>query len=74
MLICDDRVLQVDIFGACPTEIAHSGEGGATLLHRTRDLSRCAHREQGRNELVASVLNDNAVSLLPTLRSNLSQS
>ncbi|KOB75992.1 Apolipophorin protein [Operophtera brumata] len=53
-------ISQVDIFGACPTEIAYSSEGGATLIHRTRDLARCAHREQGKNDLIASVLNENA--------------
>ncbi|KAJ0171016.1 hypothetical protein K1T71_013215 [Dendrolimus kikuchii] len=51
---------QIDVFGVCPTEVSSSQEGGAVLVHRTRDLSRCAHREQGRNDLIVSVYNPTA--------------
>ncbi|XP_045779870.1 apolipophorins [Maniola jurtina] len=51
---------QTDVFGACPTEVSASQEGGAVLVHRTRDLSRCAHREQTRNELITAVYNPTA--------------
>ncbi|XP_023946306.2 apolipophorins [Bicyclus anynana] len=51
---------QTDVFGACPTEVSSSQEGGAVLIHRTRDLSRCAHREQTRNELITAVYNPTA--------------
>ncbi|XP_037295541.1 apolipophorins isoform X2 [Manduca sexta] len=52
--------VQVDVFGVCPTEVSSSQEGGAVLLHRSRDLSRCAHREQGRNDFVNSIANPDA--------------
>lgn len=55
---------QTDVFGACPTEVSSSQEGGAVLIHRTRDLSRCAHREQTRSELITAVYNPTAVSSL----------
>ncbi|XP_063370071.1 apolipophorins isoform X1 [Cydia amplana] len=51
---------QVDVFGACPTDASSSQEGGAVLVHRTRDLSRCTHREQGQNNPVYAVASDNA--------------
>ncbi|CAB3232890.1 unnamed protein product [Arctia plantaginis] len=51
---------QVDVFGTCPTEVTSSQEGGAVLVHRNRDLSRCGHREQGRNELITGVFNPSA--------------
>ncbi|KPI95250.1 Apolipophorin [Papilio xuthus] len=51
---------QVDVFGSCFTEVSASQEGGATLLHRSRDLSRCAHREQGRNDFITAVYNPTA--------------
>lgn len=55
-------VPQVDVFGTCPTEVSSSQEGDAVLVHRSRDLSRCGHREQGRNELITGVFNPTAVS------------
>ncbi|KAJ8705174.1 hypothetical protein PYW07_011001 [Mythimna separata] len=51
---------QVDIFGTCPTEVSSSQEGSAVLVHRSRDLSRCGHREQGKNDLVTGVFNPSA--------------
>ncbi|XP_041983389.1 apolipophorins [Aricia agestis] len=51
---------QVDVFGACPTDVSSSHEGSRVLLHRTRDLSRCAHREQTRSELITAVYNPTA--------------
>ncbi|CAH2060387.1 unnamed protein product, partial [Iphiclides podalirius] len=51
---------QVDVFGSCFTEASSSQEGGATLVHRSRDLSRCAHREQGRNDFLTAVYNPTA--------------
>lgn len=54
---------QVDVFGSCFTEVSASQEGGATLLHRSRDLTRCAHREQGRNDFITAVYNPTAVSI-----------
>lgn len=52
--------VQTDIFGTCPTEAVSSQEGGSVLLHRNRDLSRCAYREQGKNELITAVYNPTA--------------
>ncbi|CAH0599019.1 unnamed protein product [Chrysodeixis includens] len=51
---------QVDIFGTCPTDVSSSQEGSAVLVHRSRDLSRCGHREQGKNDLITGVFNPNA--------------
>ncbi|XP_075987202.1 retinoid- and fatty-acid binding glycoprotein apolipophorin isoform X2 [Anticarsia gemmatalis] len=51
---------QVDIFGTCPTDVSSSQEGGAVLVHRSRDLSRCGHREQGKHELISGIFNPNA--------------
>ncbi|XP_072946075.1 apolipophorins [Epargyreus clarus] len=51
---------QIDFFGACPTEVSSSQEGGAVLIHKSRDLSRCAHREQGKNEFLTAVYNPTA--------------
>ncbi|KAL0810218.1 hypothetical protein ABMA28_011000 [Loxostege sticticalis] len=51
---------QTDVFGVCPTEVSSSKEGGAVLVHRSRDLSRCAHREQGKNDMVTAVYNPTA--------------
>ncbi|XP_039760975.1 apolipophorins [Pararge aegeria] len=51
---------QTDVFGTCPTEVSSSQEGAAVLIHKTRDLSRCAHREQTRNELITAVYNPTA--------------
>lgn len=51
---------QTDVFGACPTEASSSQEGGALLVHRSRDLSRCAHREQGKHDLITGVYNPTA--------------
>lgn len=55
---------QTDIFGICPTEVSSSEEGGAVLLHRSRDLSRCGMREQGRHDLYTGVFDPQAVSIL----------
>ncbi|XP_038219067.1 apolipophorins [Zerene cesonia] len=52
---------QIDVFGACPTDVSSSQEGAAVLLHRRRDLSRCAYREQGKNDLISAVYNPSAV-------------
>lgn len=51
---------QVDIFGTCPTEVSSSQEGSAVLVHRSRDLSRCGHREHGKNDLITGVFNPSA--------------
>ncbi|XP_047037209.1 apolipophorins isoform X1 [Helicoverpa zea] len=51
---------QVDIFGTCPTDVSSSQEGSAVLVHRNRDLSRCGHREQGKNDLITGVFNPSA--------------
>ncbi|XP_050357243.1 apolipophorins [Nymphalis io] len=51
---------QIDVFGSCPTEVSASQEGSALLVHRSRDLSRCAHREQTKNELITAVYNPSA--------------
>ena len=51
---------QVDVFGVCPTEVSSSQEGSAVLVHRTRDLSRCSHREQGKNDIITSITNPDA--------------
>ncbi|CAG5023066.1 unnamed protein product [Parnassius apollo] len=51
---------QTDVFGTCFTEVSSSQEGSATLVHRSRDLSRCAHREQGRNDFLTAVYNPTA--------------
>ncbi|KAI8425854.1 hypothetical protein MSG28_011618 [Choristoneura fumiferana] len=51
---------QVDVFGACPTEASSSQEGSAMLVHRSRDLSRCTHREQGQNGPVIGITNEDA--------------
>ncbi|CAK1546590.1 unnamed protein product [Leptosia nina] len=51
---------QVDVFGVCPTDVSSSEEGSSVLLHRRRDLSRCAHREQGKNDLITAVYNPTA--------------
>ncbi|GBP78977.1 Apolipophorins [Eumeta japonica] len=52
---------EVDVFGVCPTQSSSSQEGPARLVHRSRDLGRCAHREQGGQALVAAVYNPNAL-------------
>lgn len=63
---------QVDVFGVCPTEVSFSQEGAAVLVHRSRDLSRCAHREQGRNDLITAVYNPTAeIKETQVLRSTL---
>ncbi|KAM3956905.1 retinoid- and fatty-acid binding glycoprotein apolipophorin isoform 2-T2 [Aphomia sociella] len=51
---------QTDIFGACPTEAVSSQEGDSVLVHRNRDLTRCAHREQGKNDLITAIYNPSA--------------
>ncbi|XP_028026671.1 apolipophorins isoform X1 [Bombyx mandarina] len=51
---------QVDVFGICPTEVSTSHEGGAVIVHRSRDLSRCSHREQGKSDIIISNVNPNA--------------
>ncbi|XP_049881562.1 apolipophorins [Pectinophora gossypiella] len=51
---------QVDVFGACPTEASSSQEGSALLVHRSRDLSRCAYREQGKHDLLTGIYNPTA--------------
>ncbi|KAJ8707317.1 hypothetical protein PYW08_010569 [Mythimna loreyi] len=51
---------QVDVFGTCPTDVSSSQEGSAVLVHRSRDLSRCGHREQSKNDLVTGVFNPSA--------------
>ncbi|RVE54932.1 hypothetical protein evm_000299 [Chilo suppressalis] len=51
---------QTDVFGVCPTDASSSKEGGAVLVHRTRDLSNCGYREQGKNDLVTAVFNPNS--------------
>ncbi|CAH2098987.1 unnamed protein product [Euphydryas editha] len=51
---------QTDVFGSCPTEVSSSQEGSAVLVHRSRDLSRCAHREQTKNELISAIYNPNS--------------
>ncbi|KAL4704767.1 hypothetical protein ACJJTC_016888 [Scirpophaga incertulas] len=51
---------QTDVFGVCPTDASSSKEGGAVLVHRTRDLSACGHREQGKNDLVTAIYNPSA--------------
>ncbi|CAH0764921.1 unnamed protein product [Diatraea saccharalis] len=51
---------QTDVFGVCPTDVSSSKEGSAVLVHRTRDLSACAFREQGKNDLITAVYNPTA--------------
>ncbi|VVC87559.1 unnamed protein product [Leptidea sinapis] len=51
---------QIDVFGVCPTDVSSSQEGGSVLVHRRRDLSRCAHREQNKNDLVTAIYNPTA--------------
>ncbi|XP_022112947.2 apolipophorins [Pieris rapae] len=51
---------QVDVFGVCPTDVSSSEEGSSVLLHRRRDLSRCALREQGKNDLITAIYNPTA--------------
>ncbi|XP_053619006.1 apolipophorins isoform X2 [Plodia interpunctella] len=64
--------VETDIFGACPTEAFSSQEGSSVLVHRSRDLSRCAFREQGKNDLITSVLNPSAeIKNTQVLQSNL---
>ncbi|XP_026318173.1 apolipophorins-like [Hyposmocoma kahamanoa] len=63
---------QVDVFGSCPTEVSSSKEGNAFLVHRTRDLSRCAYREQGKNDIVSGIFNPTAeIKNSQVLQSNL---
>ncbi|XP_013192546.1 apolipophorins isoform X2 [Amyelois transitella] len=64
--------VETDIFGACPTEASSSKEGNFLLVHRSRDLSRCAFREQGKNDLITSVANPSAeIKNSQVLQSNL---
>ncbi|XP_063834944.1 apolipophorins isoform X2 [Ostrinia nubilalis] len=52
--------VQTDVFGVCPTDASSSKEGKSELVHRSRDLNRCSHREQGKNDMVTAVYNPTA--------------
>jgi hypothetical protein len=38
--------LQHDVFGICPTEFSFTKDGGKLTIHKTRNLNRCALREE----------------------------
>lgn len=58
-----NNLFQVDIFGVCPTSFKTRKESGNVVITKYRDLNNCAHREQGKNDLIAAIYNPNAVCI-----------
>lgn len=55
----DAAVEEVDIFGKCPTNYAHSkGDDGSLVVTKTRDLNACSHRESIINGFISGIFND----------------
>ncbi|XP_066996773.2 apolipophorins [Anabrus simplex] len=53
-------VREVDVFGICPTEITSSREGDVVTVKKVRNLNRCAHREDLRQEILSTPFVGNA--------------
>ncbi|XP_077288489.1 apolipophorins-like [Arctopsyche grandis] len=51
---------EVDVFGVCPTSFKVRKDAGAVVVSKYRDLNSCAHREQGKHDLINTIYNPNA--------------
>ena len=51
---------QTDVFGGCKTEFSFNKDGDSLVVHKSRDLASCSHRETIRQGLITAAWNPNA--------------
>lgn len=51
---------ETDVFGVCPTDITTHKEGNFFVIHKTRNLNRCAYRESIKQDFLATAFNLNS--------------
>lgn len=48
---------ETDVFGLCPTEFAQHNEGHVVVIQKSRNLNKCAYRENIRQDFVNTIFN-----------------
>lgn len=51
---------ETDIFGVCPTEVVQHHESGDLVIQKSRDLNKCAYRENLRQDFFSTTFNLNS--------------
>ncbi|KAJ8950746.1 hypothetical protein NQ318_011239 [Aromia moschata] len=51
---------ETDVFGVCPTEIAHHKEGNVLVVQKSRNLNKCAYRENLKQDFFATAFDLNS--------------
>ncbi|XP_068902272.1 apolipophorins [Tenebrio molitor] len=51
---------ETDVFGLCPTEVTHHKEGNILVVQKSRNLNRCAYRENIKQDFLATAFNLNS--------------
>lgn len=46
-------LLQIDVFGSCPTDFSFSKDGDTLIVRKERNLNRCAYREDFRSDILS---------------------
>ncbi|KAK4878787.1 hypothetical protein RN001_011293 [Aquatica leii] len=65
----DSRGHQTDIFGVCPTESDVDMKNGETYIRKTRNLNKCAKRENLEQNFIAETLKSQILKSVPILTS-----
>ncbi|KAK7794405.1 hypothetical protein R5R35_011682 [Gryllus longicercus] len=64
------NIREVDIFGICPTDISFSRSGETITIKKARNLNRCSHREDIKQEFLSTPFVGNAdLQSVPLLES-----
>ncbi|CAH0549657.1 unnamed protein product [Brassicogethes aeneus] len=59
---------ETDVFGLCPTQVSSSNEGGVLLVQKSRNLNKCAYRENIKQDFLATTFNkDSEIHSSPIL-------
>uniref|UniRef100_A0A2M3ZDY1 Putative apolipophorins n=1 Tax=Anopheles braziliensis TaxID=58242 RepID=A0A2M3ZDY1_9DIPT len=65
-----DKSVETDVFGVCQTTVSSYSNGDATVVSKTRELSKCAYRESLSNGFVSRIVNSKAgIKSTPLLES-----
>lgn len=51
---------ETDVFGLCPTDITSRKEGNFFVIHKNRNLNKCAYRESIKQDFLATAFNLNS--------------
>lgn len=51
---------ETDVFGLCPTDISSRKEGNFLVIHKNRNLNKCAYRESIKQDFLATAFNLNS--------------